>query len=305
MLLSMTGYGYGESTFELGVIQTEIRSVNHKFIDIHTKIPKELYLFEQDINRLLKKYFTRGRVDLFIKFQENESSNAKPNVKIESNLIEYVFNESECLRKKLGIKEPVSMDFLLKIPGALSFQADNAPNNKYENAWVYIETAVLTAISNIYSMKEIEGKQTRDVIDERLETIKKLISDIKTSIKLLSFDLEKKLKTRIDNILSIIKQNSSYEDLDKHRLLQEVAYLVDKSDISEELERIDSHIMQFFNVLNSEEKLSGRKLEFILQELFRESNTIGSKSIDISITQHNLLIKLELEKIREQIQNIE
>ena len=291
MLKSMTGYGRINIKKEEREYQVEIKSVNHRYLDISVKIPKQLSFLEDDIKKEIAKKIKRGKVEVFITY--NNSSLDEINIKINKELAKAYIKELKELAMEENISSDICVNDIVKYPDVLSIQK----NGEDEKVKEELIAAVSEATNNLYDMRAREGKRlTKDFL-ERLEYIKNKINEISSLSTGLIQEYVVKLEGRIKQLLQD-------KEIDKERLAQEVVIFADKCSVEEEITRLDSHIKQFKELINSENPI-GKKLDFLIQEMNRETNTIGSKANNLEITNNVVDLKTEIENIREQVQNIE
>lgn len=291
MIKSMTGYGKANISKNERNYQVEIKSVNHRYLDISVKIPRPISYLEEDIKNCISNQIKRGKVDVFINF-ENNSSEGK-NIKINTEIAKMYINELKKLAEKENINSNIEVTEISKYPDVLSIQ------NEQDDEIIKAETieVVNLAVSQLVNMRQTEGNKIAIDLANRIQDIKQKIIEISSLSTGLIKDYVVKLEARIKELL----QN---KEIDETRLAQEVVIYADKCSVEEEITRLDSHISQFSNLLNSSEAV-GKKLDFIIQEMNRETNTIGSKANNLEITNDVIDIKTQIENIREQVQNIE
>lgn len=291
MIKSMTGYG--KETYIVGKkeYEVEIKSVNHRYLDVSIRIPRIISYLEENVRQAVASKIKRGKIDVFISFTDN-SEDAKT-IKINEELASSYIRELKSLAQKEGILDNIEVTDVAKFPDVLSIQ-----NNEEDET---IETELLLTVSNaldkLIQMREVEGEKIAQDLEARRSGIKEKVRKIsKTSTGLIE-EYVVKLEGRIKELLK-------NQEIDESRLAQEVVIYADKCSIEEEVTRLDSHLNQFKNLLISNEAI-GKKLDFLIQEMNRETNTIGSKANNLEITEGVIDIKTELENMREQIQNIE
>ena len=290
---SMTGYGKSILAKEKREYQVEIKTVNHRYLDISIKMPKILSYLEEQIKKEISSKIKRGKVDVFITF-ENNSEEGK-NIKINKELSKVYINELRQLADEENLTKEIPVMEIAKLPDILSIKIDQEDEK--------IKQEMLEAVSNatesLNQMKKIEGDKIGQDLNRRIDKIESKIEEISKKSTGLIEEYVVKLEKRIQEILKT-------EEIDKSRIAQEVVIYADKCSIEEEITRMKSHIYQFRTLISSDtEETIGKKLDFIIQEMNRETNTIGSKSNSLDITNGVIDIKTELEDIREQIQNIE
>lgn len=290
---SMTGYGKGEYNDGVKNIVAEVKTINNRYSDINIKTPRHLRFYEDNIRKIVKNSISRGRIDVYLNIEYISESDTviTPNI----NLALQYKNAIEEVKKSLDLNDDVRLDTIIKFQDVL-VSKDNSEDE--EKLAISVENAVKNAIDKLLLMREVEGEHLKNDILSGVEKIKTLVIDIKNNSSTLVAEYKDKLENRIKELLG-----NKY-DLDENRLYNEIAFYADKSDINEELIRLNSHIMQIESTLN-EGGAIGKKLDFIIQEANREINTIGSKINNLDITKNVIEVKNILEKIREQIQNIE
>lgn len=292
-IISMTGYGKGVHNDGKRSITAEIKTINNRYCDINIKAPRNLRPIEENIRKILKNSLQRGRIDVYlnIDYISDSDTTIVPNL----YLAQQYNNAINEIKKDLNIDSNLSLDTIIKFQDIL-VSKDN--NKDEEELRLCVEAAMNDAVNNLMIMRKNEGIQLEKDIRSSMEKIVELIDEIsKYSEKIVS-DYKEKLELRISELLG------NKHELDESRLYNEIVFYADKSDINEEIVRFKSHMKQLDNTLKIGGTI-GRKLDFIIQEANREINTIGSKVGDLNITQIVIEVKNLLEKIREQIQNIE
>jgi len=294
MLRSMTGYGRAESLGDDCSVTAEIRSVNGRFFKVHSKLPPQLSRFEQDIEKLLKQSFSRGTIDLAMRFQ-------RP-----SNPAGYTFNgeaaraywrQLDKLKKEFGIEAPVTFELLATLPGVLESEAESPADA--ERLWPHVQAAVVGAANQLTHMREKEGIELKNDLAEHMGSITSVLDQIKERVPLALEEYKTRLRDRVRQLLNGTDVTVSDQDL-----AREIVLYIERSNISEELARLASHIKQFETTMSSPGPV-GRQLEFIGQEMHREANTMGSKVNDAALSNFVTEIKTAIDKIREQVLNIE
>ena len=291
MIKSMTGYGRAKLSKDDREYQIEIKSVNHRYLDISVRIPKQLSYLEETIKKEIAKKVKRGKIDVFVTF-ENNSLEGKE-IKINTELAKAYIDELKKLAEKENILSDIQVTEISKYPDVLNIQSSQDDEKITEEV---LETITI-ATDNLVQMRETEGNKISEDLLKRLNIINKKVEEIAKLSTGLIEEYVVKLEERINEILK-------NQEIDKTRLAQEVVIYADKCSIEEEVTRLNSHISQFKNLLNSNEAI-GKKLDFIIQEMNRETNTIGSKANNLEITNGVIDIKTEIENIREQVQNKE
>ena len=292
MIRSMTGYGKQSLNVEKREYQVEIKSVNHRYLDINIKLPKSISYLEDTIKKEISAKIKRGKIDVFITF-ENNSQEGK-NITINKELAKLYIEQLKELAQEEKILNNIEVMDIAKLPDILIVKNDEE-DEKIQNELIEV---VQGAISKIIEMKNIEGNKIEQDLLQRIEKIENKILEISSKSTGLIEEYVVKLEKRIKEILKT-------EEIDKSRIAQEVVIYADKCSIEEEVTRLKSHIYQFRNLISNNNETIGKKLDFLIQEMNRETNTIGSKANNLEITNGVIDIKTELEDIREQIQNIE
>lgn len=291
MIKSMTGYGKSSLAVNSREYQVEIKTVNHKYIDTNIKMPRIISYLEDDVRKMISSKIKRGKVDVFISF-ENYSKDGN-DVKINTELAKIYIENMRKLAKEENISANIEVTDITKMPDVLTIKSDFDEKQIKEELLQVVENA----INQLIIMRENEGKKIFEDINARISLVNDKIQEIFSLSTGLIEEYVVKLETRIKEILKT-------EELDKSRLMQEVVIYADKCSVEEEITRMKSHISQLKNLVQSNEP-TGKKMDFLIQEMNRETNTIGSKANNLEITNRVVDIKTILEDIREQIQNIE
>ncbi len=291
MIKSMTGYGKAEFVLEHGKITVEMRSVNHRYGEISIKLPRTLIRFENDVRKAVAERLKRGKIDVFI--QTEASPDGSPPV-VNIPLAKAYYKAFSSLREDLGIEEPVQLSLIVAQKDVLAVPENDAAA---EGMLEGLLATVANAVDNMEAMRIREGKELVDDLARRRGNLSVLMDRVAARAPTVPLEYLDKLTARL-------AQFGSDRLLDEARFAQEVALMAERCDITEELVRFGSHLVQFDAALETAEPV-GRKLDFLLQEMGREVNTIGSKANDGEITSCVVELKAELEKIREQVQNIE
>ena len=288
----MTGYGRGEVDDRGAKYRVELHSVNRKQSDIAINLPHDLAELEPRVRQAVNEKVSRGRINVLIACENNGVTSRK--LALDTGLARSYHNAMRKLQKELNAPGEITIGSILQAPGVMRFSEDRG---NAEAAWPSIETALERALAELIKMREREGKHLAKDLLLRLKFIGGAVKEVRK----LHPDVVKKYRTAL---FDRIKNAGLELPVDDDRLLKEVSIFADRSDISEELTRLDSHLTQFADHLRKNEPV-GRTLEFITQEIFRELNTLGAKGNDAAIAQHVVACKAELERIREQIQNLE
>ena len=294
MIKSMTGFGRGEYTDGKRSIIAEIKSVNHRYSDITIKMPRRYTFAEDKIKNAVKDKIRRGKVDVSI-IVENITEN-DVNIKLNSMLAKQYYDNLTELRGEFDLSGDISLQFLASLPDVMKAIPDVEDEEEITKA---ILEAVSEAASNLEKMRAVEGEKLAEDLIAKGEYIKNILDKIAERAPQVVTDYTAKMKERIQELVG------SSVQVPEDRILVEAAVFADKCAIDEEITRLNSHLVQLKNIIEKSSQPDGKKLYFLVQEMNREANTIGSKANDITITNYMLEIKSEIEKIREQVQNIE
>lgn len=291
-MLSMTGYGRGE--YKVGGVEltVEIKTVNNRYLDVSVKSPRLFTAFEEKVRTLVREKMTRGHADVFISLSDKREKEKVLRLD-EGAATSYVEAARKVKALFPDISDDLSVTGVLRFPDVIKSDDIAAADDELIAA---LESALESALENLNIMREREGKKLAADMLSRVDTIEKVVGGIKKRAPSVAENYRIKLEEKLKKILTGVQ-------IDEGRILTEVALFADKSNIDEELTRLTSHISQFREICT--ERIVGRKLDFLVQEFNRESNTICSKSNDLEVTRLGLELKNEIEKIREQVQNVE
>lgn len=289
-MYSMTGYGKAELHENDIELTVEIKTVNNRTLDFNMKAPRAFLSIEDKIRQVVSAKIKRGRVDLFINFADKRENSLALNIDI--NKAREYYNAGAKIAESLNIANDITPSYLLKCQDVIA----EMPDGDILDLQQQILDTVSGAVDKLNQMRKVEGQKLIADMTARMDIIRELREKISKRAPLVVQDYKEKLKNRIEEALKDVKY-------DEARLLNEVAIFTDKANIDEELTRLDSHINQFLSIVGTEG--AGKKLDFLMQEFNRETNTICSKSNDIEITNLALSLKNEIEKVREQVQNLE
>jgi len=291
-MFSMTGYGKAEfrdSGIELTV---EIKTVNNRFLDVLPKYPRSFIVFDDLIRKTVQSKLNRGRVELFISFADKREKSVT--MQVDYNLASAYVETAKNLSKTFkGVKNDFSVTQLIKVPELVK---PSFCDNEVEELEPILIQTLSQALDNLNSMRLVEGNKLKEELLSRVDEVEKIVGEISKKAPEVA-------KEHQDKMLERIKELLGGAEIDQARILQETAIFADKSNIDEEIARLTSHVSQFRQIV--EDVTAGRKLDFLIQEFNREANTICSKASNIAITDFGLKLKCEIEKIREQIQNVE
>ena len=291
MIKSMTGFGRSTYENEGREYIVEIKSVNNRFTDINIKMPRNLNYLEEKIRKQILSNISRGKVEVSI--QLNNNSDLGKKINLNTDIAKKYIEELKKLSEETNIIDNINIMDVAKFPDVLNIRIDEEAEEVIEKE---LFTALDSAINSFLDMRQKEGSKIKVDLENRIEVIKQKIEQISSISAGLVDEYVVKLETRIKEILKT-------EELDKSRLMQEVVIYADKCSVEEEITRLKSHISQFRNLING--NVVGKKIDFLIQEMNRETNTIGSKSSSIDITNMVIDMKTEIEDVREQVQNIE
>ena len=292
MIKSMTGYGKSEQTIDSLNVTVEIKSVNHRYFEFSARVPREYGFLEEKLKKYCNSLITRGKVECYVSVEDLEEREMEVNVN-ETLAAGYVKALKE-LSERFGLKDDISAVTLSRYPDVITL---HKASEDEERIWNAVKTVAETAVSKFIEMRETEGSKLRGDILSRADYIIECVEFIEGCSPETVREYNEKLKQRMKELLG-------YAAVDEQRLLNEAAIYADKIAVDEETVRLRSHISQLREFMNSSEAI-GRKLDFLVQEINREANTIGSKAQDVDIAKKVIAIKAEVEKIREQVQNIE
>ena len=292
MIMSMTGFGKGQEQFEEVLISAEIKSVNSRFLETYIRLPRHLSSLELEIKEKLKKYAQRGKINININLNHGKGTIA--NVKLDHGILNKYLEIIDEISMITETNKNFTVTDILSLPDIVSFEVDEAQEEKIKNMILGVLEAGLESFNKT---RAIEGAALAKDMMERLDKMITYLSQIELLSKEVVKENVEKLKKRLNELTDINK-------LDDDRLETEIVFLADRLDITEEIVRLKTHIIAFKSTLENDSH-SGKKLNFLAQEMHREANTIGSKSAKIEISHLSVSLKEEIERIREQVQNIE
>jgi len=294
MWMSMTGFGRGDRHGEDILVTAEVRSVNHRFLDIHVRCPARFLSWEQRIRSMVRQVLRRGKVDVFLNIRE--WGRAGTAVRVNHGLLSSFLAEANRIREKYSLPMELSFRDLVGVPDIFVFAPEG--NDPAEAHWVLGEGAVRDALSMLVSSRREEGGRLRDVIVQAVQKLQGLSAEISG----LSAENKELVRARFRERIEAL---SGEAGVDPARVQQEAAFLIDRLDISEECDRLSSHLSGMEGLMAIPGEAVGKRFDFLVQEAFRELNTASSKSAHAGISDRVVAGKTELEKIREQIQNVE
>jgi len=290
---SMTGFGRGTVTANGFSVSIELKTVNNRFLDVSLRLSNELQALEAILKRQIGNRLSRGRVEVNIQYERNDEVNYDLN----RPLISGFLSAMKRMQEEFALSGEPDINVIARIPNVII----STKNDLDENFVSGVEAALNLALDDLEKMRSDEGTMLRSVLESHLDAISARVPSIAAETENVAEEYRQRLTKRISEMLA---KSESQIELDQTRLAQEVAYLSDRSDISEEIARLSTHIEHFRDIMNDEKEV-GKRLDFLTQELNREANTIASKSNNAIIKENALELKSEIEKIREQIQNVE
>lgn len=293
MIKSMTGFGRGEASEGDRKFTVEMKGVNHRYLDANIRMPKKLNFFDSAIRTLLKKYVTRGKVDIFITYED--FSENQVSLKYNETLAKEYLSCFKQMEDSFGLDYDVRVSTIARCPEVLTMEEQTADE---EELWNGLEKAMEEALRQFVGTRETEGENLKADIIHKLDGMLEKVAYIEKRSPEIITEYRKKLEDKVRELLEDAQ-------IDESRIAAEVVIFADKICTDEEVVRLKSHIAHMKETFATEESGIGRKLDFIAQEMNREANTILSKANDIEVSNHAIDLKTEIEKIREQIQNIE
>lgn len=292
MIKSMTGFGRAQETVDGMTVTVELKSVNHRYFEFTAKVPRTYGFLEEKLKSFLNARVSRGKMECYVSIENLEESDME--VLVNPSLAKGYVDALRTLSETFGLKEDYSAISIAKFPDVLTLR--KAPADE-EKIWNAVQKVTELAVERFVTMRETEGEKLRADILSKADTILEHVAFVESRSPQTVREYHEKLRQRMEELL----ENTQ---VDEQRLLTEAAIFADKVAVDEETVRLRSHISQLREFLNAGEPI-GRKLDFLVQEMNRESNTIGSKAQDVEIAKRVIAIKAEVEKIREQVQNIE
>jgi len=288
MVLSMTAFARQEMSAEWGSMTLELRSVNHRFLELNCRLPEEIRSIEPKIRQQISSQVTRGKVDISLRIQSAQTSSN--NIIIDKDLATKVISTCQEIDDIVDNPAMLSSLEILRWPGVIS--APDTNTDVMQQAFI---TLLDNALQDLVDSRQREGSKLETIIRSRCEKMATIVEQVRLRLP----EINKKVSDKL-----LAKFKDLQLEVDENRFAQELAYMVQKMDVDEEMDRLSTHITEVQRVL-SEEKAMGRRLDFLMQELNREANTLGSKSADIATTNYSVELKVLIEQIREQVQNIE
>ena len=294
MIKSMTGFGRGEFSDENRTVTVEMKSVNNRYADINLRMPRNCSFLQEDIKKVIRETAKRGKIDVSIQIESLTDEDTE--IMLNTELASQYYDKLRDLGEQLGMDDKITLEYIASRPDVVQTQPKEVNEDELSAT---VLAAVKEAALNHDKMRGIEGEKLAEDLLMRGELIKGLKDKIEERAGLVPKQYKEKLTERINELVG----NSV--EIPEERIAVEAALFADKCNITEELIRLDSHLEQLKTILSKSSQPAGKKLDFLVQEMNREANTIGSKANDIEITNNMIEIKAEIEKIREQVQNIE
>jgi uncharacterized protein (TIGR00255 family) len=294
LLRSMTGYGRARGENHAAAIGVEVRCVNGRFFRMFAKLPPFLTCFEARLEKLVRASVRRGNIDLYLRYEPIARGGA---ASFDLSAVQYYREQLEQLRRQLGLSGEISIELLANLPGSL--RNDDLSEEETEQLWPLVERVTTEALERVDEMRVVEGKALAEDLMARCERIRELLGAIRARVPAALEGYCERLHQRINSLLARAGVEITASDL-----AREVALFTERSDISEELARLDSHLEQFHKTV-AEAADAGRRLEFLAQEIHREANTMGGKANDAELSKLIIEIKAEVDKIKEQVPNVE
>lgn len=289
----MTGFGRGAVIENNFAISVEIKTVNNRFLDINLRLPNELQLIESPIKKLISSRLVRGRVEVNLQYDRTDDVEYEVNGK----LIRGYLAAMKSMQDEFGLAGEPDLNVIARLPNVVSTKKEE-PSKEFMSA---VENAFETAIEDLQKMRASEGAMLADELESRLKGIESRLPAIEAETEKVGEEYRQRLTKRIGDMLA---KSDSQIELDQGRLAQEISYLAERADISEEITRLTAHIQHFRSIVKEDVDV-GKRLDFLAQELNREANTITSKTTNMIVKENALAMKGEIEKIREQVQNVE
>jgi len=290
---SMTGFGRGQVSSENFAVSVEIKTVNNRFLDMNLRLSQELQTLEADLKRIIQSRLSRGRIDVNFQYERTDELVYELN----RPLIAGYLAAMKQMQDEFSLSGEPDLNVIARLPNALQPKKEDL-NVEFADA---IKKSLEIALDELEKMREVEGESLKTELFFRLNEIENRLPRIESESAIVADEYQVRLTKKLNDFLA---KSDSQIEIDQARLAQEVAYLADRSDISEEIMRLRSHIEHFRNISDGE-KDTGKQLDFLTQELNREANTIASKTNNLIVKESALAIKSEIEKIREQVQNVE
>lgn len=294
LIMSMTGYGKDVQLIDGTTIHVEIKTLNNRFLDFSPSIPRSMLSIEEKVKKIIQSYFTRGSIDVYIHIEGTAYANKQ--VVTDWDLMDQYIDQVKKAKERYNLSGHIPIETMMTLSELFTIQETEVEQSDYLTEAIF--DSVHRACRQVQTVRKKEGAFIAQDIRERIDSIQSTVLFIQKHQRVVIDQYRKRIHDRIK------KQLRDYSQIEDARIQQEIILLAEKGDISEEIIRLLSHIEQFVSVIKESHAI-GRKLDFIIQEMHREINTIGAKSMDTKISESIILLKSELEKVREQVQNIE
>ena len=294
MLLSMTGFGEAHAQRDELAISVEVRCVNSRYLKLSTRLTEGYSSLEPQVESLVRKRIRRGTIQVSVRINRDRSPD---DYRINADVFSSYRKQINSIQEELGASRPIELESLLLLPGVVSEDAGRLGNAA--ESWPLVRDTLEVALSNLDRMRSEEGRAMAEDLKANLQAVTASLDEVKSRAPLVAEAYRERLTERLNKIIA-----EHDVALDPSDVIKEVCLFADRSDISEEIVRLRSHVEQFTAIMDVKES-SGRKLDFLTQEMVREGNTIGSKANDVEIARHVIEIKTAIERIREMIQNVE
>lgn len=292
MIKSMTGFGRGKCQIDGYDMLVEIKTVNHRYCDIYIKMPRHLNFMEEKIREYVGKSVSRGKIEVWVSCEEYLDESRE--VVVDSVLVRKYVQAVESIRDNYKVRDDISVSLISRFPDVMKIQKKEQDEEKM---WSILKNALEESLHSLVNMRQNEGKALMDSMLEKADNIRMIVGEIEKRAPEITREYRNRLESRLKEIIE-------QQIIDENRIALEIAIFADRCSVDEEIVRLKSHLDQFASIIKTGDSV-GRKLDFLVQEFNREVNTIGSKANDIQITRNIVEAKSEVEKIREQIQNIE
>jgi len=294
MIKSMTGYGRTTSVFDGKNYIVEVKSVNHRGVEVVVRLPNILAPLETEIKKVICRKLFRGRIEVYIRVESDLNKEVGTKLEVNLPLIQHYYSLLNQVRQEFDLKDEITLSMIVRLKDVFYYSECNVD---LDEIWKHLQKILVNSIDSLIKMREKEGELLLKDFVLRLNMIRDYLNALKLRVPQVLVEYQERLSKRINELTDSL-------EIDESRLSQEVAIMAEKSDVTEEIIRFESHLSQFEEMLESGGPI-GRKMDFLLQEMLREVNTAGSKSSDVNISRNVIEIKSELAKMREQVQNVE
>ncbi len=294
MIKSMTGYGRATSVLDGKNYIVEVKSVNHRGVEVIVRLPSMLASLETEIKKVICQRLFRGRIEVYIRVESDLNKEAGVKLEVNLPLIQHYYSLLNQVRQEFDLKDEITLSMIARLRDVFYYSECDV---NLDEIWKHLQKILVNSIDSLIKMREKEGELLLKDFVLRLNMIRDYLNALKLRVPQVVVEYQERLSKRVRELTDSL-------EVDESRLSQEVAIMAEKSDVTEEIVRFESHLSQFEEMLESGDPI-GRKMDFLLQEMLREVNTAGSKSSDVNMSRNVIEIKSELAKIREQVQNVE